>query len=101
MRDGCAHKKDDEIGHRYQLRYAAGLYWLLDMQQSGASYVNPVPMNEGGARLWNMFERGMPKADVCKWFGETYDLSLEQAQQDVQDFIEQLRSNGVALGGMQ
>ena len=86
---------------KYQLRYAAGLYWLLDMQQSGESYKSPVPLNEAGAELWRKFAGGMSEAQVCGWLCEQYDLSTEQAQSDVHDFVEQLRSNDVALGGIQ
>lgn len=88
-------------GQRYQLRYAAGLYWLLDMEQTGAVYTDPIPLNEMGAQLWRLLASGKPVSEVCGWLCETYELSAEQAQQDVQDFIGQLRSKEVVLGGTQ
>ena len=35
----------------YQLRYAAGIYWLLDMSQPGYPYRKPLPLNEMGAAI--------------------------------------------------
>lgn len=99
MLNDCSQSKGDKIEQKYQLRYAAGLYWLLDMQQSGDSYIHPVPLNEGGAQLWKLFARGMSEAEVCKWLSEAYDLPPEQAQEDVRDFIAQLKTQKVDFGG--
>lgn len=99
LQDGRVHDKSDKIERKYQLRYAAGLYWLLDMQQSGDSYIHPVPLNEGGAQLWKLFERGMSEAEVCRWLSEAYDLPPEQAQKDVRGFIAQLKNQKVDFGG--
>ena len=30
------------MSERYQLRHAAGCYWLLDMEQSGKDYIGPI-----------------------------------------------------------
>ena len=37
---------------RYQIRQAAGMYWLLDMEQPGIPYRQPVLLNETGAAFW-------------------------------------------------
>lgn len=34
--------------NRYQLRCAAGKYWLLDMEQDGETYRPPLMLNESG-----------------------------------------------------
>ena len=38
-----------EADRRYQLRHAAGRYWLLDMQQEGLVYHKPIELNECAA----------------------------------------------------
>ena len=86
-------------GGRYQLRYAAGLYWLIDMEQPDASYISPVPLNEGGAQIWKMFESGMSEAQICEWLCRQYEISPEQAQSDVRDFVEQLTAQKIDFGG--
>lgn len=99
MRD--IHTQDDRIGHKYQLRHAAGLYWLLDMEQSDTAYIDPIPLNEGGAQIWKLLERNMPQAEICKWLCENYRLSPEEAENDLRDFIAQLQMKHVRLGGAQ
>lgn len=86
---------------RYQLRYAAGLYWLIDMEQSGADYISPVPLNEVGARIWGMFESGMSEQQVSEQLCCEYDISAEQAREDVRDFVSQLKSQKVDFGGLE
>lgn len=99
LQGGGACDKGGKAEQKYQLRYAAGLYWLLDMRQSGDSYIHPVPLNECGAQLWRMLARGMSEAEMCRWLGEAYDLPPEQAQRDVRDFIAQLEKQKVDVGG--
>ena len=42
----------------YQLRYAAGQYWLLDMEQEGSPYKHPKNLNCVGAEIWKRMESG-------------------------------------------
>ena len=84
---------------RYQLRHAAGLYWLIDLEQPGGAYVNPIPLNDSGARLWRLIDSGASQEEICRRLCEEYGISAEQAQSDVREFIEQLQSMRVDLGG--
>lgn len=93
--------KNCQSGRRYQLRHAAGLYWLIDMGQSGVPYINPVPLNEGGAQIWRLIESGTPMEDICKQLSSMYEVPFVQAQRDVNDFIVQLRSRHVDLEGLE
>lgn len=97
-------KEYDQASQRYQLRYAAGLYWLLDMEQPGVPYISPVPMNEIGAGIWRMIESGMGQEEIGRKLSEKYEISSEQAQRaqrDIDDFIKQLQNKKVVLGGRQ
>ena len=92
-------KSGEHKAARYQLRHAAGLYWLIDMEQSGGAYISPVPLNDSGAKLWRMLESGASQAEICRRLCEDYEISMEQAQRDVRDFLEQLQAMRVDLGG--
>lgn len=92
---------DIKSGGKYQLRFAAGLYWLIDMKQSDASYISPVPLNEVGARIWRMFESGASREEICSWLCNEFGIGPEQAQKDFGDFAEQLRSQNIDFGGTQ
>ena len=93
--------KNCYTGRKYQLRFAAGLYWLIDMEQSGGHYISPVPLNEGGAKIWELIESGMSMSDICKQFSGIYEIPLAQAQRDVSEFIDQLRRKHIDLEGLE
>ena len=59
----------------YQLRYAAGIYWLLDMSQPGYPYRKPLPLNEMGASIWRMMEKGWGQERWERMYG-TFASSL-------------------------
>lgn len=81
----------------YQLRYAAGLYWLLDMEQEGYPYHPPVPLNETGAELFRMFADGKTEEEAVFFFCREYDVSREEAREDIQQFLSQLARQGVRI----
>ena len=85
---------------RYQLRHAAGLYWLIDMEPPGGAYISPVPLNESGAKLWRLLNSGASQEEICRQLCTEYEISTEQAHSDVRDFIRQLKTMRVDLGGL-
>lgn len=93
----ASEERNHHTGRRYQLRRAAGLYWLIDMEQSGVPYISPVPLNEGGAKIWELIESGASVADISGRLSDMYGIAPAQARRDVTDFIEQLRSKRIDL----
>lgn len=88
-------------GRRYQLRHAAGLYWLIDIGQSGVPYISPVPLNECGAKIWELIESGRSMGGICEQLSSMYEIPLEQARRDVDGFIDQLRDRHIDLEGLE
>lgn len=80
---------------RYQLRYAAGIYWLLDMEQSGETYRRPVPMNECGAYIWEQLKEKKKREEIVQRVCERYGIEKHQADEDVGIFLEQLRQSQI------
>lgn len=80
---------------RYQLRYAAGIYWLLDMSQPGYPYRKPLPLNEMGARIWNMLEKGLDAEEITAGLAVEYGISQEEVGKDVREFCQQLKQQGI------
>ncbi|MCD7717009.1 MAG: PqqD family protein [Lachnospiraceae bacterium] len=84
-------------GNRYQLRRAAGVCWLLDMEQPGIPYVKPVSMNEMGADIWELYAQGFTAEKIAEQLGRTYDVPVGQVKEDVYAFLEGLKAQGVVL----
>lgn len=80
---------------RYQLRYAAGRYWLLDMEQEGIPYVRPLMTNEAGACIWKMVEQGFDREQIVESLCQEYSVEREVAAADVEQFLRLLETDGV------
>ncbi len=81
----------------YSLRQAAGQYWLLDMSQKGIWYKHPMTFNEVGADIWKMMEQGYTVDEIIGALSEEYEIPASQLQEDVLQFINQLRAYGVKI----
>ena len=80
----------------YQLRHAAGRYWLLDMQQEGLAYRKPVVLNECAAFIWKRNDPREPPEPLAQELQKTYGISMEQAMEDTQQFIQSLKEQGLS-----
>lgn len=79
----------------YQIRKAAGSYWLLYMNQTGKDSVLPIPLNESGAEIWNMLADGYTVEQIAQEFHIQYGIEQSEAMEDVQQFVAQLREQGI------
>ena len=82
---------------RYQLRKAAGLYWLIDMEQPGVPYRKPVPLNETGAQICEMVMENMNQEMIAKKLSETYGISYDEALEDVNVFLQRLSQQDINI----
>ena len=76
--------------NRYSLRYAGGIYWLLDCEQEGMPYKEPIPMNEMGAGIFEKMRQGYTTEEIVACICEEYEAEEAVVQQDVARFMEQL-----------
>ena len=82
---------------RYQIRRAAGLYWLLDMEQDANPYREPVPLNETGAKLFAALEEGKTKEGLVDMLVREYELPPDEARTDTEAFLKQLSDFGYTV----
>ncbi len=85
---------------KYTLRYAAGIYWLIEIDQRKPNYVQPLPMNETGALIWKWMKAGYTPKDITKMLHNQYKITCEEANKDVRGFLEQLSIMGIIKGDM-
>ena len=79
----------------YQLRQAAGEYWLIRMDQQRFVYEKPIMLNEVGAMIWKQHMQGHTEQEIAALLQQTYGIDDQEAYQDVQQFIRQLREQGI------
>ena len=75
---------------RWQLRQAAGRWWLLDTAQTGSPYVPPIQLNDTGARLWQLARDGASPAEMAADLCGSSPPTPE-ALEDAEAFLRQLR----------
>lgn len=84
-------------GSRYQLRHAAGSYWILDMWQEGLYYRKPLLVNEVGACIWEMMEQQKTDEEIVAALCRKYKASEEEVQEDVAQFRDILHKCGISI----
>ncbi len=81
----------------YTIRYAAGMYWLLDISQPGVPYKKPLIMNEVGAKIWEMLLKNYSVETICHNFVTEYEIEKDIIEEDVLQFLDQLKAYGVEI----
>lgn len=83
---------------QYQLREAAGRYYLLDMEQSGMPYKRPMEMNAIGTEIWKMIQEDYTTEDIVLKLAEEYEADVADIREDVLQFQKNLTMYGVKIG---
>ena len=83
------------MGARYRIRKAAGSYWLLDMEQSGKYYKEPIELNESGARIWELADQGWDVSQIAGHLAAQYEMDSETVEEDVRQFFAGLEAVGI------
>jgi len=88
---GCARSKRMLISH-----ISGGEAVLVPVLRSeGAGHGSVYTLNESGTMLWAILEAGRSLAELASALQTEYGLSPDEARDDVQEFIEGLRREGL------
>lgn len=68
------------------------MYWLINVAQPGIPYEQPLALNEAGAAICRMLEEGADTERIAETLSAAYEISVETAREDVQQFMKQLGS---------
>lgn len=79
---------------KFQLRHAAGIYWLLDMEQEIGNYKKPLPMNEMGAEIFELMQEGNTNKQIAEILADRYSSKPEDVLGDIVGFELQLKEFG-------
>ena len=86
------------MNKRFELRCAAGLYWLIDLKQETPGYKKPLPMNKTGAEIFMLAEEGKSNAEIAGILSDRYSSKPEDVLRDIVGFEMQLRDFGYTRG---
>lgn len=78
----------------YILRDVAGSHVVVPVGESVADFNGLITMNETGAFLWKQLQEDVERDELVHRLTEEYDVTPEQAAQDVDAFLQKLQDNG-------
>ena len=82
------------INKNYVLRQVVGVWTLVPLGEALREFKGMLKLNETGAMLWQGLEAGKTPEELAQDLVKEFSISPDEARQDVDAFIENLRSNG-------
>ena len=76
------------------LREVAGIWVVLPLAEKVLDFNGMLSLNETGVELWKLLEQGSTREEMAASLADAYDVSLEQALADVDEFIGVLEKAG-------
>ena len=84
-----------KIKDNFMLRNVAGSHVVLPMGASSAKFSGMLKLNETGVFLWENLKKEISEDDLVNTMLSEYNVSADQAKEDVKEFLDTLRSAGV------
>lgn len=92
--EGMSGSLPERFRKKYRLRRVADMYWLLDIEQPGVPYRQPIALNHTGAMICGLLENGAGAEEVAEAMQASYGISAEAARADLEQFLKQLAGCG-------
>ena len=80
-----------KIKDGFVLREVAGSFIVVAVGEAVKTFKGIVNLNETGAFLWKILERGATEEELLKKMLEEYDVDEQTAKTDIEGFITKLR----------
>ena len=84
-----------KIKDTFILRNVAGNNIVLPVGASSDAFSGMMTLNESGVFLWNSLKKDTDMDGLINSMLSEYNVSADQAKQDVEEFVKSLRSAGV------
>lgn len=82
---------------QYLLREIAGDFILVPVGQAAVDFNGLAAMNQTSVWLWHYLQSEKTAEDIIRAFADEYDLSPEQSEEDVNDFLKLALEHGLIL----
>jgi acid phosphatase class B len=68
------------------------------MEQPGDNYIEPIELNESGAKIWELASQGLDAVAIAEDLARQYGIDMETVKEDVMQFLAGLEAVGVSIG---
>ena len=83
-----------KLSEHFVLRQVAGTWVVLPLIQNTVNFNGVIRLNGSGALLWQCLKQGGDRQDLVKTLTDRYTVSLEEAEKDVEEFLQTLVKTG-------
>lgn len=83
-----------KLKRNYVLRQVAGAWVVLPLGEAAVDFSGMLKLNESGVMLWRILEQGADKNALVEALLAQYNVSRQQAQTDVEEFLHVLIQSG-------
>ena len=84
-----------KVEKEFVLREIAGDYILIPTGETVLKFNGLITMNRVGASIWKMLQEEVTVEELVKKILEEYDVEEEVAREDIQEFLDRLKSNHI------
>lgn len=83
-----------KIHKEFVLRQVADTWVVLPLGQDTVSFNGVLTLNNSGAKLWDLLEKGADEKTLVRALMDAFDVETQQAEEDVQSFLDVLEQAG-------
>ena len=84
-----------KIKEGFMLKQVCEEFMVVPVGAASVDFKSVIRLNETGAFLWNLLEKGATKEEMLKDILDEYDVSAEIASADIDTFILKLTDAGI------
>lgn len=85
-----------KLNEGFEMRSLAGQHIIVPAMARDIDFTNVLSVNEVAAYIWQIMEKGgFTLDDIARRLTEDFDVTYEQAREDVEEFAGRLREYGM------
>ena len=85
-----------KIKEGFLLREVAGNTVVVPIGDEAVEFNGVITINETGKFIWELMQDGIEKEDLLAKYIKEYNISEEEAKEDIKTFIQILLDNNIA-----
>lgn len=86
-----------KIKDGFMLREIAGSWVVIPIGQRVVEFNGLMSLNESGALIWNMLEKGADIDDLVNYILSEYNIDEETAKADISEIVDLMKSKGLLV----
>lgn len=84
-----------KVQNEFVLREIAGDYVIIPTGKTVLEFNGLITVNEVGQSLWKMLQEEVSFEELVQGILEEYEVEEAVAREDIQEFLDQLKENGI------